>query len=135
LFSGLTRRSSGCGQILDEEPQLGPRENPFFHKRQQGRSRHLQRSLNQNFAHALSIPQLCKHSVISARDSKVTDQPDAIFSEWDFFAGDHRRPPADTWRGVRVGRAKLTRRCPPPWSIELLAEYFIVRYGKLPGSI
>jgi hypothetical protein len=22
--------SSGCGQILDDEPQLGPRENPFF---------------------------------------------------------------------------------------------------------
>ena len=29
LFSGSTRRSSGCGQILDDEPQLGPRE-PFF---------------------------------------------------------------------------------------------------------
>ena len=77
LFSGLARCSSGCGQILDDEPQLGPRENPFFYKRQQGRSRHLQRSLNQNFAHPLSIPQLCKHSVISPRDSKVTDQPDA----------------------------------------------------------
>ena len=87
LFSGLARRSSGCGQILDDEPQLGPRENPFSYRRQQGRSRHLQRSLNQNFAHALSIPQFCKHSVISLRDSKVTDQPDAIFSEWRFFAG------------------------------------------------
>jgi hypothetical protein len=31
------------------------------------------------------------------------------------------------------GKQKLTRRCPPPWSIELLAEYSIVRYGKLHG--
>jgi hypothetical protein len=55
LFSGLARYSPSCGQILDDEAQLGSRESLFSYKRQQSRSRHLQRSLNQNFAHALPI--------------------------------------------------------------------------------
>jgi hypothetical protein len=58
LSSGLAHCSSGCGQILDDEPQMCPRQTPIFHKRQQGRSGHLQHSLNQNFAHAFI------HSVI-----------------------------------------------------------------------
>ena len=71
LSSGLARCSSGC--ILDDEPQLSPSQTPMFYKRQQGRSGDLQRPLNQA-ARLLSIPWLCKHSVISPRDSKVTDR-------------------------------------------------------------
>jgi hypothetical protein len=34
LFSGLARCSPGCGQIFDDEAQLGSRESPFSYKRQ-----------------------------------------------------------------------------------------------------
>jgi hypothetical protein len=39
LSSGLARCSSGCGQILDDEPQMSPRQTPIFHKRPTGQER------------------------------------------------------------------------------------------------